>query len=315
MLLGWRTLILQGSHSQIPPILVKAQFSRSSYEVFLTDLTHIWTETLERKQIIRRALNEETSIDPSEDADQLSLFLLRIEDALQGKTNANACLRSGNVEDNLDLITSTILPASLKPLEWTFHLALGPQSMLTSELILPCISEMVGFNAQVSSLLQVVRMKDNLITKLVDKIESEGTDISKLFPVAPRSLGAASNLNGKSIRGFEALNEEQWRKQRSESSGYPRTLRDALSNGLGSVTSGGPELTVEHVSDSWWRHLTASPDVLAIRNSQTLRSQDMTSCQDSMGTEEVFQVSLDLILLICSREAEVCRDKVHPLDS
>lgn len=71
----WRPL---PTFPDLPALLISPGFhvESSSYSLAITDLANIWTESLDRKGILRRSLNEDTSIDISDGGqEQWRVFL------------------------------------------------------------------------------------------------------------------------------------------------------------------------------------------------------------------------------------------------
>src|SRR3569833_120680 len=73
---------LPGTHPEVPDLLVSAAFSESAYTVHVTDMSNIWSESLDRRAICLRALHEETKIDPTNGDDQMGVFLGKVLSAL-----------------------------------------------------------------------------------------------------------------------------------------------------------------------------------------------------------------------------------------
>ncbi|KAI9812971.1 MAG: hypothetical protein M1832_006450 [Thelocarpon impressellum] len=136
----WRALPLPQNGDARPSLIVKCRFTKSSYVVHLTDLTRIWSESLDRREIIRRALNEDTSIDPSEDSEQLRILLQKIQGAINGDEGTTLHLdERGPGEVRLNV--QSPLPEPLKPLRWPIHLSTCSPEVLTNELLLPVLAE------------------------------------------------------------------------------------------------------------------------------------------------------------------------------
>lgn len=256
---SWKSLNLSLADTNLPPLLVKYDFGPFHYNVFLTDLTSIWAESLERKQIVKRALILDTSIDPSENNEQLQLLLRNIQRALDGVDTTKLSLSRGKDLDQLDLSTTSPLPAPLKPLKWPFHLDPAPRDILTVELLLPCLSQLSTANAQIASLLRQLKGKDHVITRLTDKMQADGTDISKVFPgAAGIKIGTRQNVReiaGKSVKGLKLFDETEWRNEFIKISGLSFNLPDVLSQVFAPGLSDAPEIKPPIGSETWWHHL------------------------------------------------------------
>lgn len=226
---NWKPLHLN-SATHVPSFLVKYDFEQSQYKIYLTDLTHIWTEALDRRQIVKRALNADTSIDPSESVDQLRILLRNIQKSLDGEEGTK--LSMNRMEKQLNLHFVTPLPAPLNPLHWPIHLTLAKPEVLTTEFVLPCLSQQFVAKVQIDSLLQQLKDKDHVISKLTDRMQSDGTDFSKVFPGQIGSkVGAKLGVresSGKLVKGLSNFDEEHWRKALSSLLGPSANLSDMI---------------------------------------------------------------------------------------
>lgn len=253
----WTPLKLSTLKSETPPLLVKYEFGLLHYSIYLSDLTCIWMESLERRQIVKRALNVDTSIDPSESGDQLQLLLQNIQKALDGTEGATLSLSKAGTTQQLILRTTTPLPGALKPLVWPIHLVSAQQHLLTTELLQPCLSQQFFAKAQIVSLIQLLKDKDHVITRLTEKMQSDGTDLSKIFPGASilRS-GVKSHFResaSKLVKGLGEFDDEQWRKAFFESI-QPPNLHDVLPQVFSDLEN-SPDLNFENIGGAWWQNL------------------------------------------------------------
>ncbi|MCJ1425128.1 hypothetical protein MMC29_003016 [Sticta canariensis] len=259
----WKPLHLSlGPH--VPSLLVKYDFEQSKYKVFLTDLTYIWTETLERKQIVKRALDVDTSIDPSESTDQFHLLLRNIQKSLDGEEGTKLSLSSVEKSKQLNLHVVTQLPTPLNPLHWPILLTVASAEVLTAELTLQCLSQQFVAKAQIDSLLQQLKDKDHVISKLADRMHSDGTDFSKVFPGAIRSkVGANIGVResaGKLVKGLSHFDEEHWRKTLSSLLGLSARLSDIIPR----IFVPGPreifDINISYDQADWWHQLNDEDD-------------------------------------------------------
>ena len=197
------------------PLLVQTEFQAASYTIWLTDLNSLWTETLDRKQIVKRSLDIETSIDPSEDASQMRAFLSHIEKVFSDDPSV---LLSMSSEDGASHITMSIempLPSPLPVLQWHFKLSKCPQNALAEKIILPLFASRLRASAEKDSLVSQIHEKDVIISKLIDQMQHDGFDISLIFPGggAASKLAGKKNVRealGKSIKGMAEFNEDRW---------------------------------------------------------------------------------------------------------
>ncbi|KAL2013050.1 hypothetical protein VTN00DRAFT_575 [Thermoascus crustaceus] len=254
---AWRKLPLPPQEG-LPPLLFKYITTPNSYDIYLTDLTYIWSERLNRRAILDRASDENTSIDPSEDSEQFKVLLEKIEDALRGSPGSSITLNNGSKANSLELTTTTKLPSPLPPLQWTLYLLREPQTSLTSELLLPLLREEADRETRQRSLLDHLKEKDWVLRKLFDKIESLGIDPSTVFPSAAAGLRSAKRGSitlsqaAKYIKGLAPFDEEEWRNEvggGNAESGLAPNLVGELSDATLGLRRFGP------APDKWWESL------------------------------------------------------------
>lgn len=247
-----------------PCLLIKYHFEQSQYTIFLTDLIYIWTETLERRQIIRRALDIDTSIDPSESADQFHLLLRNIQKSLDGGEGTKLSMSRVEKAKQLNLHLVTQLPTPLNPLHWPIYLNLASPGDLTTEFILPNLSQQFVAKAQIDSLLQQLKDKDHVISKLADRMQSDGTDFSKVFPGAIRSksgtkLGVRESV-GKQVKGLSDFDEGNWRNTLSSLLGLSANLSDMIARVFVPGLRDNLEVISSNDQRNWWYQLEDEND-------------------------------------------------------
>ncbi|KAL6714099.1 hypothetical protein ACLMJK_008593 [Lecanora helva] len=254
----WRHLSLGDIADNIPPLLARHDIENAKYSVWITDLTFVWEEVLDRKQIIQRSFTLDTSIDPSEGPDQLLLLLESVRRALDEQPGTNIAIARNDGDQQLLLRSRTPLPGSLKPLRWEIELSLAPQSRMTSELIVPILGQQVIVNVERASLLQQMKEKDHVISKLLDKMQSDGIDLTRVFPglgsVKPGRQSSRQAF-GKSIKGLAEFDEQQWRDRLRldavSAHDFNRLVSDAFRNGMVNTPV---DACVPDYS-GWWRNL------------------------------------------------------------
>ena len=253
---AWRPLHLHSKNNGIPPLLVKYKFGPSDYVVWLTDLSYIWTESLGRKQIIGKACSIDTSIDPSGESAQMFLFLEKLEDAL-GQLQGTSVNLGSNDTNQLILHTSIPLPHPLQPLEWSFVLSLASNPSFTLEFVSPLLSQQFTAKLEKSSLVQQLKEKDNVISKLIDKMQGDGIDLGNVFPSAVSTKAGtgptARRALAKSIRGLGEFDKDRWEYEIAKNNEFPQDLDDVLiqvfDNDM-NVDSEGLHIT-DHAE--WWK--------------------------------------------------------------
>ncbi|KAL8399670.1 hypothetical protein RB594_000174 [Gaeumannomyces avenae] len=187
---SWRPFPV--SHRSIPNLLVSASFSTApvSYSVHITDLANVWRESLDRKAILLRCLQENTSIDPSDDPENFKELLRWIEAAFDpdSPNHADTALalsstgpNDGAAPADLLLEVTCVLPAGFRPLKWPVRLRHGGAAALVADLVLPLVQAHLTRSQEVEALLGVVREKDGVISRVVDKLESTGARMEHVF--------------------------------------------------------------------------------------------------------------------------------------
>ncbi|KAJ5698877.1 hypothetical protein N7462_000882 [Penicillium macrosclerotiorum] len=243
------------SRSDVPPLLVQYTWTRQAYELYLTDLTSIWSERLSHKDILKRADETATTIDPSEGAAQLDMFLTKIGDALCGK-GGSVSLNSGSATNSIELLTSTNLPSPLQPLQWTLQLKKQPPSSMTDHLLLPLLRDEAIWESRQQSLVDKLKQKDWVLGKLFDKFDALGADLGTVFPSAPglRSgrKGNSRSEAAKHIKGVAEFDQQAWLTDIETSSS------NTASNFVREISRTDSKLhidTLKPAPDQWWSGL------------------------------------------------------------
>ena len=197
------------------PLLIRTEFQAASYTIWLTDLNSLWTESLDRKQIVKRSLDVETSIDPSEDASQMRAFLSHIEKVFSDDAGAELSMSSGDGASCITMSIEMPLPSPLPALQWHFKLSKCPQGALAEKIILPLFASRLRASTEKDSLVSQIHEKDVVISKLIDQMQHDGLDISLIFPGggAASKLAGKKNVRevlGKSIKGMAEFNKDRW---------------------------------------------------------------------------------------------------------
>ncbi|KAI4205868.1 MAG: hypothetical protein LQ350_000053 [Teloschistes chrysophthalmus] len=262
---SWKLLRQSSADVTVPPLLIKYEIGASNYILWLTDLTHIWAETLAQRPLVQRAWEINSEIDPIE-VDQRERLLRHIKDTLDEVKGTKLVLSNENVPNRLTLKGKCPLPKPLKPLIWPFRLVLEPQSTLTNELVLPLMAQQLAMCNQVSLLLSTIKEKDHVIGKLTDKIQSEGVDLGKVFPSAASSKhGSKAKVRehlAKSVPGLGVFDKDLYESrgpQELEVPGNSIDLLSQLSTHASSLTFFN--VTQQSTFEAWWEHLAAEGDL------------------------------------------------------
>lgn len=256
----WRSLRL--SQKGTPPLLFQYTWTRKGYELYVTDLTSIWSERLSHGQIVKRAEETAATVDPSEGLEQLEVLLSKIEDALRadgGHAGSHAILSKGSSVGSLELTTSTELPSPLKPLRWPLYLTQEPPSSLTGHLLLPLLKDESRWETDRRFLLDQIKQKDWVLGKLFDKFEALSIELGTVFPAATglrisrkgSTRAQAANL----IKGIAPFDEQCWLAESQKSStGTSGLAASIVHETIGSTR----DLDLEKLQppkDQWWNDL------------------------------------------------------------
>ena len=216
---AWKLLNTSGNSFDSSSLLVKFDLQATSYTVYVTDLSNIWSEALDRRSIIRRAFDEDTSIDPSDGPEQLKKLLGYIRDGVYGQQRTSVQVEGGGSNQAITLRLTAELPSPLETLRWPLTLVKADPSVLTKEMTIPNIQSLRSERSAVSSLVGILYEKDTVISKLRDRLDMAGIDIGSVFPgIAQR--GSKSSLQEalqRSVPGLKAFDEARWRQSEDHS--------------------------------------------------------------------------------------------------
>ena len=198
-----------------PLLLVDFNITQDGYSFYLTDLANLWAERLTRKQIIRRSLDINTSIDPTESTQQYCKFLEKIEDGLRESEGSSLHLfRADEKPESLELLLINKLTPPLSALVWPLHLKALSREWLREILVLPIIENAVMQLEETKKLRNLLEEKDQIITKLCNQIQASGTDLGSVFPNAsglkiPRKTDVRSHL-APYVKGLGVFKTDEW---------------------------------------------------------------------------------------------------------
>ena len=284
---NWKEIKITNKPTGTPPLLVKYLFGASTYRVYLTDLVSLWTESLEQTDIIQRAKSTASAIDAG-DHDQCKILLRHIQGCLDEQPDTRVYL-SHSSRNLLELHLHDPLSNGLKALKWPVHLNLRPQHVFTDEFVLPFLSQQLGTNIHISSLLQTIDEKDHVIERLTDKMESEGIELSKVFPgiaLSKSRPGVNRESLGKLVKGLGAFSQTQQQFHLSEdTSDQPVDLEDLISK----VCKGRSTYSIRSIQvldPRWWKHLERQDP----ERGNKLASSFPHSAISQNSTNEGFQV-------------------------
>ncbi|KAJ2902807.1 hypothetical protein MKZ38_000088 [Zalerion maritima] len=236
----WRPFPLEADDAGLPPLIVSTCFSNSSYAVHLSDMTNTWSETLDRRAVIMRGFQEDTSIDPS-DGDNMRALLNKLRDGFDScrpghsKTRLSLAPHDGKPtgEDGLVLTVKYTFPpgAGLQPLVWPLYLKKCPSSRTTTELILPLCRVHYAQSQELDALTKALAEKDAVITKLLDKLDNMGVGLENVFSSLPVKRKVTRAVAENRINGLAPFDRPGWTSQFNGRVESP-TDTDALIRGV-----------------------------------------------------------------------------------
>ncbi|KAL2426712.1 hypothetical protein ABEF95_012003 [Exophiala dermatitidis] len=294
---GWQELQLP-SKRQCPKLFYSLSTENESITLLLTDLIGIWECILDRYDILAEASRQHTSIDPSASSDQFEVLLSKITKSL--KDGNNVLLRADGRDGNnqvLRLRTSIQLPKPLRPLEWTFKLTPQPASELAERILRPNLHEVAVSQEKIASLLHIIKEKDHVISRLLDRIGSSAIDLSLIFPgitgVASRRAGGHISVAEakKHVPGMAAFDEKSWTKQFANDDGYEGADRTGLSNLVRGCEKCFVHTKAEH--EDWIGSLPPADRLDAQKNRQSSPSPATKSTSNKRGRDSGNDESTD----------------------
>ncbi|KAF2840929.1 XLF-domain-containing protein [Patellaria atrata CBS 101060] len=291
----WTPLDLYGGPNRVPQLFISYSFTTTTYSIFVTDLTSIWGEHLQKQQINARAVEQDTSIDPTEDCGrQMRLFLNTIKQALDNGKGTERYISRAKDSEGFFLITTTPVQGS-SALKWRFRLMPLPQHILSQHLILPLLETAWDRKNNVDNLIQNLKDKDHVITKLLDTLDQAGLDISEAFPSAIQRKSSkkvnAREAAGQHVRGLAVFDEASWRSTSDAVSGAEYSL-GAVVQQIAIKPQGSEDTIFSHGCEShvgWPDRLeNFSPTATRSSPATPARAESSSSPISTNGTKEDF---------------------------
>ncbi|POS83022.1 hypothetical protein EPUL_006229 [Erysiphe pulchra] len=287
--MSWRHLKLSSCEdTNIPTLLLATKISSSSYEIYLTDLITIWSESLSPLEIRKRSYEENTSIYPSSE-DQLAILLDKIDQALSGRPGTTLHIRlssEDNTSGSRDLILQlhVDLPKGLTALEWPVRLSVRPPVLLAEVLTIPLLKLYRQSLRNLDLLSQSLKQKDHVIEKLLDKFEEQGIDLGQVFPqILGKQRGELDRKSAlKKVRGLakfdlKSLKTNQDLSTNAEDVGF------SITNIFEDESSGVISLETKSFLNGkvdWWKNVKATTFKLKIESVPSKdNSQEMITAQ------------------------------------
>ncbi|SPO02555.1 uncharacterized protein DNG_05228 [Cephalotrichum gorgonifer] len=261
------------AHRRTAPLLSSTRFSSSSYAIHITDLAHVWSESLDRRPIILRALKEDTSIDPSDGEENMTSFLKCLSAAfdpsdpmhrLTSISLSQSDAENTTGKDGLLVTVTCELPKELSstPLTWRMYLKKQAPQVTATELVLPLLEGRRAQEERIEALVDVIRQKDALVSKMLDKLEASGTALEHVFPsLGVRGKGAAERRKvtrqqaEARLKGLAPFDMAAWEASVADSArreDVPTLVRSAFGGGLEYAHTSETDQYGEGLG-GWWR--------------------------------------------------------------
>ncbi|KAI1464169.1 XLF-domain-containing protein [Daldinia caldariorum] len=255
----------------LPALMISLQYTSSSYTLHVTDLANVWVESLDRKGIILRSLQENTSIDLSDgDPNQWTVFFSKLDAAFDPASpdhhTTSLSLSASTVGTTsgggLALYVTCVLSEPLNPLKWPVYLTKCPPVGLASELVLPLIQAHHARTLEVRDLITRLKEKDAVITKLVDKLEANKVGLEHVFNSLSTKRKQSRATVEEKVKGLAPFNESDWRSSVTTSRELPRDLPSLIQEvfaetGLHSSVNG--DISPSSQLNDWWTKLGSKP--------------------------------------------------------
>jgi hypothetical protein len=294
MALEARWKLLPVDQDDVPQLLVKAHFDSTGYRIQITDLCRIWEESLTHDECVQRAVDSGSSIDPSQDEEQFRILLTKIQSAFDFEDGTTLQLSaSKSSKDDFCIPLTAALPKPLAPLEWTVNLHRLQAQHLERELVAPLLSEASRLQLQMEQLVAELQNKDRVISKICDRLECSGNDLTTVFPGVSnikisRKKGQREQL-AKHVKGLADFDESTWKQQ----SDAVLKDNDLHTGQLNSVLRGLPGTAALadtfEADDGWWQRLESPNQQPAHRKRASSRQPETLQNQTSYSHEQSFQ--------------------------
>ena len=225
---NWKHLPLSNSSTKV--LLYKIHFTSDSYAFQVTDLNHLWIESLSRKELVRRALTDDISIDLSDGSEQQRRLLFQhLSSALTGKPDTKLEIEK-TTSDAVHILATTKLPGNLPPLEWKLTPCASTQATLAHEFVLPALQSIVQLKHQSASLIEQLREKDRVISKLISKLNTSGIELATAFSNTQFKGSRTSSREAiaKAVKGLGEFDESKWRVANSSQEASDQSLERLL---------------------------------------------------------------------------------------
>ena len=201
-------------------------FSISATGIFMavTDLCSLWNFSFDRQRVVEIAREQNCSIDPAESVTQLRTLFRKLKQSLLEGNNDIGYSEDLYEEEKhgyLSVRTRLKLPAPLKLLRWTFYLPQRDSGELAESVTFPLLREATAMKQQMETLYLVIRDKDHVLSKLLDKIDNSATDLSLIFPGITGMKSRKHRIDvaeaSKHVQGMAPFDRTSWEAGLAES--------------------------------------------------------------------------------------------------
>ncbi|OTB17362.1 hypothetical protein K445DRAFT_57405 [Daldinia sp. EC12] len=282
----------------LPPLMTSLRYASSSYTLHITDLTNMWVESLDRKGIILRSLQENTSIDLSDgDPNQWSIFFSKLDAAFDPTSpyhhatslSISASTVGTTSKGGLALYVTCVLPEPLKPLKWPVYLTKCPPVGLTSELVLPLVQAHHARTLEVRDLLTRLKEKDAVIQKLVNKLEANKIGLEYVFNSLSTKRKLSRATAEEKVKGLAPFNELEWRSSVTMSQEPHRDLPSLIHEVFTETelhSSSNADIPPSSQLNDWWTKLGSNPTTAIRPQKDSTKQLRETTPPDTKTTGE-----------------------------
>ncbi|KAI1414969.1 XLF-domain-containing protein [Hypoxylon sp. FL1857] len=282
----------------LPALMISPRFASSSYTIHVTDLANVWVENLDRRGILLRSLQVNTSIDLSDgDLNQWAVFLQKLSAAfdptLPDHDSTSLSISASSADKSSDgclvLHVTCVLPSPLKPLKWPIYLTKCPPVGLASELVLPLIQAHHARTMEIEDLMARLREKDAVITKLVDKLEANQTGLEHVFNSLSGKRKPSRALAEEKVKGLAVFNEDDWKSSIAANQQPPKDVSSLIHEVFvqtGLHCSVDAEVTPSSQLNDWWTKLDSHPKVAIRPQKETPKKAQNTPSPGAKTSEE-----------------------------
>lgn len=237
-----------------------------------------------------RGWSENTTIDPSDTADNMAKFLSCLKTALDSTQTGHqetslrlSPAKSSDAGDDGLTINVKCPLRGFGPLEWPIYLKKMPSSAIASDLVLPLIQAHYDRKREVISLIQTINDKDAVLAKLTDKLDAMGTGLEHVFTALSGRKKASRSSAEDRVKGLAAFSEREWKKALGVEDIGPNKVSDLVDtvfgdSGLEYRPMMEPERSPE--LDKWWHDFKPTSQLAHRKQPATAISANTTPPPD-----------------------------------